>query len=140
MRHLWLILLVLTFSAFGAGPYYISPLGSDSTGAGTLASPWYSLAMAQAAMEAGGTNIGPNNTTYVRAFNDAAIYTNQTLFLQGYVAGSHDDSGQQWLGYPGDPPARIGARTARRRRRPLAASSPALRDGRAPPSRSQSAS
>ncbi|MFA5975840.1 MAG: fibronectin type III domain-containing protein [Elusimicrobiota bacterium] len=67
-----LILVFLLIPAFGrAATYYISTTGSDTTGAGTNASPWANFTRAYSAMAGGDTLIVKDGT-----------YTNQTVISQ----------------------------------------------------------
>jgi hypothetical protein len=97
----WLVLAVssLGLPSAHATNFYVATNGSDSN-PGTLAQPFLTLAKAQAAEEAAGTNVQRN--IYIRG----GEYFNVTLYLQGPGGGTgHDDSYCSWIGYPGDPPA-----------------------------------
>jgi len=56
---IYLATAMILVAAVGCFPtaFYISPSGNDSTGAGTLASPWQTLAKCQTAMQGGSTKL-----------------------------------------------------------------------------------
>lgn len=57
---------VLSLVSFAnAATYYISPLGSDATGTGTLANPWKTLAKATSTVTTAGNTIHVNAGTYL---------------------------------------------------------------------------
>jgi hypothetical protein len=96
---LFLSALVLFSLSVRGTDFYVATNGSDSN-PGTLAQPFLTLARAQAAEEAAGTQAHRN--VFIRGGN----YFNVTMLLQGPAAGRGlDDSGCAWIGYPGDPPA-----------------------------------
>jgi hypothetical protein len=95
----WLVIFAISASA--QTNFYVATNGSDSN-PGTITQPFLTLGKAQAAEQAAGTNIKRN--IYIRG----GSYFNVTMELQGPQAGvGHDDSGSSWIGYPGDPPARL---------------------------------
>jgi hypothetical protein len=88
-----------TLSATGvslASGFYLSPTGNDSTGDGSLASPWQTLPKAQQAMQASG---GAKMTTYLRA----GIYTPVAdTSCDCMLNLGNADNGETWSYYPAD--------------------------------------
>ena len=91
------VILVIAAGCFPAA-FYIAPGGNDSTGAGTLLSPWQTLPKCQSAMAGGSTKL-----CYLRAGTYAPAGLNACNSRGNCAVGlTTSDNNETWSYYPPD--------------------------------------